>query len=198
MKLRLPSKKFIVSAFSALIVMAILLTVVPAVSAEGDSPLSPIPGLGRLPNLTLIAMHKKEGSWFNDQEALLREADKLDVTFQALITAETTQGKNVSILQNGLATFESELAACREIHTLAGSIIFSTVGFKVNGDVRDRLAAGQSLLDGRDSLKDANFRLTVAMLNLHKSYAEWRHTRVNGLPYPGPTKTPEPTATPKK
>jgi hypothetical protein len=196
MKLRLPSKKFVLSMFSALIAIAILLSVVPAVYAEGDDPLTPIPGLGRLPNATLISMHKKEGTWFNDQESLLKDANKLDLAFQSLITAEAKRGRDVSVLQEGLATFESEVAACREIHLNAGNIVFSLVGFKANGDVRDRLAAGQTLLDGRASLKDAHFRLTDAMNNLKKYYAIWRHTRISGLP-PQPTRTQLPIYTPQ-
>jgi len=195
MKLRLPSKRFVLSMFSALIAIAILLSVVPAVYAEGDEPLTPIPGLGRLPNATLISMHKKEGAWFNDQDAQLKDADRLGAAFQKLIDAEAKEGKNVSILQEGLATFQAEVTACREIHAVAGNIVFSIVGFKVNGDVRDRLAAGQTLLDGRASLKDAHFRLTDAMLNLRKSFASWRHTRVSGIPLYG-TSTPGPSPTP--
>ena len=116
MKLRLPPKKFILSSFSILIAIAVLLTVVPAVYAEGSGPLSPIPGLGRISNNTLILMHKKEGNWFNEQEALLKQADSLAKTFQELIDAEAKQGKDVSTLQNGLAAFEAELVPCREIH----------------------------------------------------------------------------------
>jgi hypothetical protein len=189
MKLRLPSKKFILSALSILIAIAILLTVVPAAYAEGSDPISPIPGLGRINNNTLIRMHKQEGTWYNDQETLLKQAGSLAATFQKLIDAEAKQGKNVSILQDGLATFESELTACREIHLVAGASIFSLVGFKVNGDVRDRLAAGQSLLAGHASLKDAHVRLTMAMDDLSRSFAKWRHTRISGLPAPAPTPT---------
>ena len=79
---------------------------------------------------------------------------------------------------------------------MAGASIFSLVGFKVNGDVRDRLAAGQLLLDGHASLKEAHVRLEVAMTALHHSYASWRHDRISGLPLV-PTRTPVPTATKK-
>lgn len=195
MKLRIPTKKFLLNSLSILIAIAVLLTVVPAAYAEGDTPLSPIPGLGRLPNNTLILMHKKEGGWYGDQEALLKQADKLAAAFQQLIDAESKQGKNVSILQDGLATFESEVAASREIHLVAGGLIYSLVGFKVNGDVRDRLAAGQQLLDGHASLKEAHVRLTMAMIALNHRYADWRHTRVHNPKLP--TRTPVPTATPK-
>jgi hypothetical protein len=178
MKLSLPSKKLIVSAFSVLMVIAILLTVVPAVSAEGEGPLSPIPGLGRLPNVTLVRMHKQEASWFNDQEALFKKANLLASKYAALITEVTKSGANPAILQEGLDTFNAEIAASREIHATAGAAIFSLPAFKVNGDVRDRIAAGQSLLDGRDALKDAHFRLIKAMVDLRKNFAKWRHDRV--------------------
>ena len=189
MKMHLPSKKFFVGMLSVLAAIAILLTVVPAAYAEGSSPNSPIPGLGRQSNEVLIRMHKLEGGWFNDQDSLIKTADQLSGKFQTLIDAEAKAGKNVSMLQDALANFDSELAAGKEIHGLAGSQIFSLVGWKSTGDVRDRLAAGQSLLDGRAALVDANFRLTHAMPSLEKAFNLWRASRING-------NRPEATAAP--
>lgn len=194
MKLRLPSKKFIVSSFSLIVAIAVLLTIVPAVSAEGEGPFTPIPGLGRLPNITLTRMHKLEISWYTDQEDLFKQANSLSTDFTDLITAESKAGKNVDILQTALDTFSAELTACREIHLAAGTAIFTSVGFRDSGDVKDRLAAGQSILNGRDGLKDANFRLSQAMYDLHKSFTKWRQSRINAhpLPTPLPTRTPKP------
>jgi hypothetical protein len=175
---------------SALIAFAVLVTVVPAAYAEGTGPLTPIPGLGRLPNETLVHMHKKEGTWFTDQESLLTEASQLSGTFQKLIDAESKRGKNVSDLQAALATFNSELTACQQIHTLAGATIYSLVGWRADGGVKDRMAAGQSLLDGRASLKDANFRMTDAMFELRKSFALWRASHIHPILYRPITPTP--------
>jgi hypothetical protein len=183
MKLRLSSKKFIVSSFSLIVVIAILLTVVPAVSAEGEGPLTPIPGLGRVPNVTLARMHKLEISWYNDQTALIKKADQLGVKFAELIKSEASEGKDVTILQTALDTFTAEVAATREIHAVAATAIFTAVGFKADGGVKDRLVAGQSLLDGRDSLKEANFRLIQAMADLRKGFVKWRHYRVGETQY---------------
>jgi len=178
MKLHLPSKKFIVSSFSLLVAIAVLLTVVPAVYAEGEGPLTPIPGLGRVPNATLVRMHKQEIGWYNDQEALLRQTRVLSSRFTDLIAAQASMGRDTGGLQAGLATFEAEVTASREIHLVAGTAIFNLIAFKESGNVGDRLAAGQSLLDGRTSLKEANFRLTRAMADLRKSFDKWRHSRL--------------------
>ncbi len=183
MKLRLPSKKFIVSSFSLLVALAILLAVVPAVSAEGEGPLTPIPGLGRIPNVTLTRMHKLEISWYNDQSALIKKTDQLAAKFTDLIKSESGEGKDVTILQTALDTFNAEVAAVREIHAVAGTAIFNGVGYRMDGSVKDRLVAGQSLLDGRDSLKEANFRLTQAMADLSKGFIKWRHYRVGDPHY---------------
>jgi hypothetical protein len=195
MKLRLPSKKFIVSTFSLLVAIAVLLTVVPAVYAEGEGPLTPIPGLGRLPNATLTRMHKQEISWYMDQEALFKKANTLSATFADLIKAEASAGKDVTILQAGLDTFNAEVTASREIHTVAAATaIFTAIGFNNAGEVRDRLVAGQSILDGRESLKESHFRLIKAMADLRKSFTKWRHDRVGDPhePYPFPTATKKP------
>jgi hypothetical protein len=178
MKLNLPSKKFIVSTFSLLVAIAILLAVVPAAYAEGEGPLTPIPGLGKVPNVTLVRMHKQEIGWYNDQESLFRQANNLAATFADLIAAEVSAGKDVTVLQTGLDTFKGEIAASREIHAVAGTAIFNLIAFKESGNVGDRLAAGQSLLDGRASLKESHFRLIDAMTNLRKSFDKWRHDRL--------------------
>ena len=191
MNMRLPSKKFLAGIICALIAVAILAMVVPAVSADGSGPYSPIPGLGRLSDNTLIHMHALEGSWFNDQNALIQKASQLDVSFQTLITNETKTGKDVSSLQDALATFENELAACKAIHSQAAAIIFGLAGWKGGtGDVKDRLAAGQSLLDGRAALADANFRLNNGMAVLEKSFVTYRARYIHGIPHIFPTATP--------
>jgi len=178
MKLSLPSKKFILSSFSLLVAIAILLTVVPTVYAEGEGPLTPIPGLGRLPNATLVRMHKLEISWYNDQTALLKKSEQLAAKFADLIKSEASEGKDITILQTALDTFNVEVTASREIHAVAATAIFTAVGYRADGGVKDRLVAGQSLLDGRDSLKEANFRLMQAIADLKKSFVKWRHYRV--------------------
>ena len=178
MKMCLPSKNTMVRTMSVLITIAVLLAAVPAVSAESSGPLTPIPGLGRLPNETLVLMHKNEGTWYNDLQSLFVEANTLSGTFQTLIDAESKAKKNVLSLQDALVTFNSEVTASKEIHTLAGTTIFSLVGWKATGDVRDRLAAGASLLDGRTVLKDAHFRLSNAIEILRKSFVLWRADRI--------------------
>jgi hypothetical protein len=178
MKLHLPSKKFIVSSFSLIVAIAVLLTVVPTVYAEDEGPLTPIPGLGRVPNVTLVRMHKQEIGWYTDQETMFRQANTLAATFADLIAAQASGGKDVSGLQTGLDSFKAEVAASREIHLVAGTAIFNLIAFKESGNVGDRLAAGQSLLDGRTSLKEANFRLTRAMAVLRKAFDKWRHDRM--------------------
>jgi hypothetical protein len=185
MKPLLPSRKYIVSFFSLFVAIAVLLTVVPAAYAEGEGPLTPIPGLGRLPNATLTRMHKQEISWYMDQDALFKKANTLAANFSDLITAEAKAGKDVTILQAGLDTFNAEVAASREIHAVAAKAIFTAIGFNNAGEVRDRLVAGQSILDGRESLKDSHFRLVKAMADLRKSFSKWRHYRVGDphIPY---------------
>jgi hypothetical protein len=174
--------KFIFGMITILITAAVLLTAVPSAYAEGTGPLSPIPGLGRLPNETLIRMHNIEGNWVREQASMFYTANDLSKTFQALINAEAKKGKNVTILKDALVVFDSELTAVQEIHNLAGVVVFNLVGWKANGDVRDRQAAGQSLLEGRTTLRDANFRMTNAMAILRKSFAKWRASRISVPP----------------
>jgi len=191
MKLPKPSKQFIFSSFSLLVALALLLAVIPtaSVAAGDEGPLSPIPGMGRPNNATLIRMHKQIAGWYGDQEALIKKAERLSVVYQDLITANQKQ-QHVDILIGGLATFNAELEAVRQIHLVAGASIYSLAGFKSNGDVKDRLAAGQQLQDGLASLRDANHRLTIAMHDLRKSFVEFRRARRPAADYVRPYKYP--------
>ena len=158
MKIKIPSKKYIFGMLTILITIAVLFSTVPVAYAEGNGPLSPIPGLGRLPNETLIRMHNIEGNWVREQASLFRTANSLSKTFQTLITAEAKKGKNVTILQDAFNVFDTEVTASNEIHNLAGVVVFNLVGWKADGGVRDRQSAGQSLLEGRTTLRDANLK----------------------------------------
>lgn len=185
MKSNSPFKTFIFRTISLLVALALTLSIVPSAAAEDEGPLTPIPGLGRIPNATLVRMHKQLGGWYTDQENLLKKADSLAARYQELVDASAGK-EHVGILQEGLATFYAEVAACREIHLLAGASIYSLAGFKSNGDVRDRLAAGQQLIDGLASLRDANHRLNLAMRNLRKNFAEYRRARQPAADYVKP------------
>jgi len=178
MKMRLSSKKIMLGMLSVLIALAILLSMAPSAYAEGSGPTTLIPGLGHPSNETLMRMHNSEGNWLREMESMFTEANQLSVSFQDLITAESAENKVVTSLSDALITFDSEVTASRQIHTLAGANILNLVGWKANGDVRDRLAAGISLLDGRAGLKDANFRLSYAITTLKKSFVQWRNARI--------------------
>lgn len=190
MKLSLPSGKINLKMFSALIAAVILLAVVTVAYADSTGQLSPIPGLGRLPNETLIRMHIKEGSWFTDQETIFIKANALSSNFSKLIAAEKLKGRDTTALSNALAAFDDDIAAARAIHTEAGTIIYSADGWTGTGAVRDRLAAGQSLLNGRVALRDCNFRLTNGMDVLQRAFWQWRGAIIAIKHTPQPTPTP--------
>ena len=194
MKKFLQSRMFIVGVLSILIALAVLVSAVPAAYAEGNGPLTQIPGLGRPSNDTLMRMHNKEIGWLKDQESMFFVANRLLKTFQAVIDAESKAGKDVTILVEAYAVFNSELEASRQINTQAGVTILNLTGWKASGDVRDRLAAGQSILDGRVQLKDASFRLTQAIADLRKGFSKWRATRIHNNVRP--TGTPVDTNSP--
>ena len=178
MKMRMPSKKLLIGMLGVLIAVAILISIAPSAYAAGSGPTTLIPGLGHPSNETLMRMHNSEGTWLRDMESMFTDANQLSVSFQALITTLSSENKVVTSLSDALVTFDSEVTASRQIHTLAGANILNLVGWKANGDVRDRLAAGISLLDGRAGLKDANFRLSFAIATLKKSFVQWRNVRI--------------------
>lgn len=194
---KMKSKQFLIGIFSVVIVVAVLFTIVPAANAGSEGPLTPIPGMGRVPNATLVRMHKSEGTWYNEQAAMLRKATSMSTDFQKLIDAQSALGRDVSGLDAALATFNNELVAVREIHALAGSTIFSLTGWKEDGSVRDRIAAGQSLLEGRDVLKDSNHRLNQALEDLRKGFVHWKAARIKDPTLKKwPPHTPTPTTKP--
>ena len=174
-KIEFPANKIIAGIFSLLVVLAVLMSVVPAF-AEGSGPMTVIPGLGRISNPTLTRMHQSEIGWFNDQAALFQEADQLTATFQSLIDAQDKKKHDTTVLKVALNDYENKLVSARLAQTGGASIIFSLDGFKVDGSVRDPLAAGQTVLDGRVALNDVRVRLNSAMDTLSTSFKKWRNT----------------------
>lgn len=179
MKLSPISRKVNIGFWGAVIAALVLVVAATVAYADSTGPLTAIPGLGRLPNETLIRMHKKEVSWYNDQAALFVQANQLSASFQKLIDAETKKKKDVTYLQQALADFNTEITDSQAVHTQSGAIILSLSAWMVDGSVRDRMAAGQSLLDGRSSLNDVKVRLTHGMDVLNKSFDKWRGLRIN-------------------
>ena len=62
----------------------------------------------------------------------------------------------MSALQAALSTFQTQIATAQSSHNTTASVLGNHAGFDANGKVTNPDQARQTLLDGRQSLRDAH------------------------------------------
>jgi hypothetical protein len=93
---------------------------------------------------------------------------------QELITKAQGNGVNVDDLVKALADFNAKLADAQKAHDQAASILNAKNGFDGSGNVTDRTAAHQTLVDARDNLRQTHLSLTNGVLTLRTAVQTWR------------------------
>ncbi len=135
----------------------------------------------------LAQWYQREQTWLNQQQQNLDRTNNIVTRVQQYIAAQQARGKDVTALQTALSAFQSQIATARSSHNTAATILSNHAGFDANGKVTDPNLARQTLLDGRQALRDAHLILRQAIVDLHRALREWRIA--NGL-------TAKPAATP--
>jgi predicted TIM-barrel enzyme len=116
-----------------------------------------------------------------EQAALTRQGANLDGTgalvtkIQSLVDQAKTKNLDTIPLENALASFQTRGDETRSAHTTAASIISTHAGFNVDGSVTDATAARQTVLDARQSLRQAASILGQAVRDLRSSITAWRN-----------------------
>lgn len=115
-----------------------------------------------------------EQRWFNAQQDAINKTDQAASDVQKVIDAASADGLDVTALQNALNAFNSALSSVKSEHQAAESLINTHNGFDGNGEVTERQAARQTVLDIRTHLMQAHVTLTQAVHNLHNAVLDWR------------------------
>jgi len=117
---------------------------------------------------------QREQNSLQRQQLHLTRAAQAAVKAQELITKAQAKKVNVDELVKALADFKAKLAEAQKSHDQAASILSAKTGFDSSGNVTDRTAAHQTLLDARNALRQAHLTLTNGALGLRTAVQNWR------------------------
>lgn len=174
MRLNLLSKKVIGIAFSLIVITALLSQ--PTTTAYANDPYldSNIP-TSAMTDKDIEAMNRHEIAWLLRQNQVFRDMYQLETDFQSLIDVQVKKRGEVPVLDIALGTFDTALVIAQGVQDQAAKVIGAQYGFDAQGHVTNRDAALQTVMDARYNLRDAHFRLVVAVRALHRSYADWHY-----------------------
>lgn len=122
----------------------------------------------------LTKAFKAEQRWLSNQAQAITKSDQAAAEIQQLIEKAAAEGLDVSLLQNALATFNSEMLTVKSGHQTAADILAAHNGFDADGNVTDQQSARVTVLDARQALWKAHVTLSQAARNLHQAAREWR------------------------
>jgi TolA-binding protein len=171
------------------LVLAGIIAAVPT-SAAYAAPATP-PAQGQTEqtrNARLEQAYQREQKWLGTQQDNLNKMNNVADKVQQFITTQQGKGKDVTALQDALATFKSQITAAQASHMTAADVLSTHLGFDASGHVTDLVQARQTLLDARQSLRDAHDVMRQAVLDLHRAIRAWR--QVNGPQATKATPTP--------
>jgi hypothetical protein len=135
---------------------------------------TPNPQAGQRADKNMAFTLQREQNVLQRQQLHLTRAAQVAAKAQDLIGKAQAKGTNVDDLVKVLADFNAKLADSQKSHDQAGSILSAKNGFDGSGNVTDRTAAHQTLVDGRDNLRQAHLTLTSATLGLRTAVQNWR------------------------
>jgi hypothetical protein len=162
---------------AVLIVMVVAaLSLQPATVAYATDPYldTSVPS-AKMTDKDIEAMFKHEVAWMTSQKQVFSDAYELSIDFQALIDLQVKKKRDSAELDVFMSTFDTALLDAQSVHDAAAKVIGTWWGFDAQGHVTNRTAALQTVTDARYYLRDAHYRLRVAIHALHRSYADWHY-----------------------
>jgi hypothetical protein len=115
-----------------------------------------------------------ENKWLAQQQQAIAKAEQAGAKIQQLIDTAAAEGLDVSVLQNALAAFNAEMATVKAENESAANLLAAHNGFDEQGNVTDRQAARQTVLDAKQALWQAHVTLSQAARSLHQAVREWK------------------------
>jgi hypothetical protein len=168
------SRYLIIALLVCSTVFLMAFTPLSGLQTAGVTAATPVPqAMQRLDkNLSLVL--QREQNVLQREQLRLTRATQVATKAQDLITKAQGKGVNVDDLVKALADFNAKLTDAQKSHDQAASILNAKNGFDGSGNVTDRQTAHQTLMDGRDALRQAHLTLTNAALTLRTAVQNWR------------------------
>jgi|GEM_PF-787820 len=117
----------------------------------------------------------------------LDKANEVATKTQEVIAEAKSKGKDTTAAEAALATFKTELAKAQTSYDEAKKILDAHAGFDADGQVTDRDAAKDTVLNAAKALREGQKTLAKAVRDAQKAAKDLRKNKA----------TPSATATPK-
>jgi len=171
-------RKAALAVLAAVLLLASAPAAVP-VYAQGPTPQ---PRGAAVVERILARLYEREQAWLKAQANHLERAGQVADKAQQLLDAAKEKGKDVVALEQALAAFRAGLAESQAAHDQAASILGSHAGFDASGQVTDRQAARQTVVQARRSLAEAHRILVKAVRDLRQAVRDWRRGQRSQAP----------------
>ena len=142
--------------------------------ATGVVAATPKAQAGQRADKTMAFNLQREQNVLQRQQLHLTRASQVATKAQELIAKAQGNGVNVDALVKALADFNTKLSEAQKSHDQAASILNAKTGFDGSGNVTDPKAAHQTLLAGRDALRQTHLSLSSGVLTLRTAVQNWR------------------------
>jgi alpha-D-ribose 1-methylphosphonate 5-triphosphate diphosphatase PhnM len=162
---------FSIIGITALLLMAFTPAFWPPSAASAATP---TPAAGQQIDKRLSFALQREQNSLERQQLNLTRASRIAAKAQTLIDKAQAKGVDVTSLKNALADFNTKLASAQASHDQAASVLGAKNGFDASGNVTDRQAAHQTVLDARNDLRQAHLTRASAALSLRSAVLNWR------------------------
>lgn len=134
---------------------------------------TPQPKVGQKADNVLSKAYQREQEWLNKQVNLLSKSDEAAARAQQAIDRAKSNGQDTSTLEAALAAFNTEIGTAKTAHDAAAQILSTHNGFDASGNVTDRTAAQQTVVNARQSLNDAHSGMVKAVKDLNAATKSW-------------------------
>jgi hypothetical protein len=162
--------------FSALGMVTTTAFVIPDSSIAASATPTPQAEVSATPPYpALTKAFQAEQAILTRQETNLDGTGTLVIKIQSLIDQAKTKNLDITALENALASFQTRIDEARSAHTTASGILSTHAGFNADGSVTDPTAARQTVLDARQSLRQAASIMDQAVRDLRSSITAWRN-----------------------
>ena len=162
----------ILLALSTLPLMAF--TGLPSPQAASLAAPTRTPRAGQQIDQEIVFAFQREQNWLELEQIHITQAGQVISKGQALLDKAQSKGVDVADLSAALAAFTTEAANARTTHDQAAAILNARNGFDANGNVVDRQAAHQTVLDALTPLRQTHLTLAKAVLDLRIALQTWR------------------------
>ncbi len=176
----IPMKVITAAAILMIVATFFFSAAAPATNVYASDPYmdKTIPTSG-MTNKDIEYMNQHEIAWMTSQNSVFNSALQLEPPFQKLIDSMVKKHGPAPTLDIALGTYDTSLIAAQKVQLEAAKTIGAQSGFDVQGHVKNRDWALQTVTNGRESLRNARLQLLDAIHKLHRSYAAWHNLLIN-------------------